>query len=159
MFATFTERARAVMRLAERESHRRQHEHLGTEHILYTLVRERTSVGANVLTNLGVDLDAVKRELESRFAPPSVGAGGGRPSYTPRAKEAVATAIDEAAEFGHQYVGTEHLLLGLLAADGSASARVLGMAGVVIDEVREEIVNLLGLPDLSADDPTIVFGN
>src|SRR5678815_2490452 len=114
MFERFTDRARKVMALANQEAQRFNHEYIGTEHILLGIVKEGTGVGANVLKNLDLDLRKVRLEIEKRLQPAESAPGVGRAPQTPRAKKVIEHAIEEARGLGHTYVGTEHLLLGLI---------------------------------------------
>ncbi|MBK9119481.1 MAG: ATP-dependent Clp protease ATP-binding subunit [Phycisphaerales bacterium] len=144
MFERFTDRARKVMALANQEAQRFNHEYIGTEHILLGLVKEGSGVGANVLKNLSVDLRKVRLEVEKlvRSGPEMVTMG--RLPQTPRAKRVIEYAIEEARNLNHNYVGTEHLLLGLLREQDGVAAQVLMNLGLKLDDVREEVLNLLG---------------
>ena len=144
MFERFTDRARKVMALANQEAQRFNHEYIGTEHILLGLVKEGSGVGANVLKNLDVDLRKVRLEVEKLVkAGPDVVTMGQLPQ-TPRAKKVIEFAIEEARNLNHNYVGTEHLLLGLLREQDGVAAQVLMNLGLKLEEVREEVLNLLG---------------
>jgi len=144
MFERFTDRARKVMALANQEAQRLNHEYIGTEHILLGLVKEGSGVGANVLRNLDVDLRKVRLEVEKlvRAGPEMVTMG--RLPQTPRAKKVIEYAIEEARNLNHNYVGTEHLLLGLLREHDGVAAQVLMNLNLKLEEVREEVLNLLG---------------
>ncbi|MEM7623415.1 MAG: Clp protease N-terminal domain-containing protein, partial [Planctomycetota bacterium] len=144
MFERFTDRARKVMALANQEAQRFNHEYIGTEHILLGLVKEGSGVGANVLKNLDVDLRKVRLEVEKlvRAGPEMVTMG--KLPQTPRAKKVIEYAIEEARNLNHNYVGTEHLLLGLLREHDGVAAQVLMNLGLKLEEVREEVLNLLG---------------
>ncbi len=144
MFERFTDRARKVMALANQEAQRFNHEYIGTEHILLGLVKEGSGVGANVLKNLDVDLRKVRLEVEKLVkAGPEMVTMGKLPQ-TPRAKKVIEYAIEEARNLNHNYVGTEHLLLGLLREHDGVAAQVLMNLGLKLDQVREEVLNLLG---------------
>ncbi|MBL9032891.1 MAG: ATP-dependent Clp protease ATP-binding subunit [Phycisphaerae bacterium] len=144
MFERFTDRARKVMALANQEAQRFNHEYIGTEHILLGLVKEGSGVGANVLKNLEVDLRKVRLEVEKLVkAGPEMVTMGKLPQ-TPRAKKVIEYAIEEARNLNHNYVGTEHLLLGLLREHDGVAAQVLRNLGLKLEEVREEVLNLLG---------------
>ncbi|MGH7243540.1 MAG: Clp protease N-terminal domain-containing protein, partial [Phycisphaerales bacterium] len=144
MFERFTDRARKVMALANQEAQRFNHEYIGTEHILLGLVKEGSGVGANVLKNLDVDLRKVRLEVEKLVkAGPEMVTMGKLPQ-TPRAKKVIEYAIEEARNLNHNYVGTEHLLLGLLREHDGVAAQVLMNLGLKLEEVREEVLNLLG---------------
>ena len=157
MFERFTERARKVMALANQEAQRFNHEYIGTEHVLLGLVKEGSGVGANVLRNLGVDLAKVRMEVEKLVkAGPDMVTMGKLPK-TPRAKKVVEYAIEEARNLSHNYVGTEHLLLGLLREQEGVAAQVLMNLGLKLEEVREEVLNLLGAgvePDEAVAQPS-----
>jgi ATP-dependent Clp protease ATP-binding subunit ClpC len=144
MFERFTDRARKVMALANQEAQRFNHEYIGTEHILLGLVKEGSGVGANVLKNLEVDLRKVRLEVEKlvKSGPDMVTMG--KLPQTPRAKKVIEFAIEEARNLNHNYVGTEHLLLGLLREQDGVAAQVLMNLGIKLEEVREEVLNLLG---------------
>ncbi len=159
MFERFTDRARKVMALANQEAQRFNHEYIGTEHILLGLVKEGSGVGANVLKNLDVDLRKVRLEVEKlvKSGPDMVTMG--KLPQTPRAKKVIEYAIEEARNLNHNYVGTEHLLLGLLREHDGVAAQVLMNLGLRLEEVREEVLNLLGAgagqeaaPDMEADE-------
>ncbi len=144
MFERFTDRARKVMALANQEAQRLNHEYIGTEHILLGLVKEGSGVGATVLKQLDVDLRKVRIEVEKlvKSGPDMVTMG--RLPQTPRAKKVIEYAIEEARTLGHNYVGTEHLLLGLLREQDGVAAQVLVNLGLKLEDVREEVLNLLG---------------
>ncbi|MCP4594552.1 MAG: ATP-dependent Clp protease ATP-binding subunit [bacterium] len=144
MFERFTDRARKVMALANQEAQRFNHEYIGTEHVLLGLVKEGSGVGANVLKNLEVDLRKVRLEVEKlvKSGPDMVTMG--KLPQTPRAKKVIEFAIEEARQLNHNYVGTEHLLLGLLREQDGVAAQVLMNLNLKLEDVREEVLNLLG---------------
>src|SRR3989442_3191428 len=144
MFERFAERGRKVKALANQETQRFNHEYTGTEHILLGLVKEGSGVGANVLKNLDVDLRKVRLEVEKlvKSGPDMVTMG--KLPQTARAKKVIEYAIEEARNLNHNYVGTEHLLLGLLREHDGVAAQVLMNLGLKLEEVREEVLNLLG---------------
>ncbi len=144
MFERFTDRARKVMALANQEAQRFNHEYIGTEHILLGLVKEGSGVGANVLKNLDVDLRKVRLEVEKlvKSGPDMVTMG--KLPQTPRAKKVIEYAIEEARALNHNYVGTEHILLGLLRESEGIAAQVLMNLGLKLEDVRQEVLNLLG---------------
>src|SRR5579871_2963049 len=144
MYERFTDRARKVMQLANQEAQRFNHEYIGTEHILLGLVKEGSGVAANVLKNLEVDLRKIRLEVEKivQSGPDMVTMG--KLPQTPRAKKVIEYAIEEARNLNHNYVGTEHLLLGLLREQEGVAAQVLMNLNLKLDEVREEVLNLLG---------------
>jgi ATP-dependent Clp protease ATP-binding subunit ClpA len=151
MFERFTDRARKVMALANREAQRFNHEYIGTEHILLGLVNEGSGVGANALKNLGVGLGKVRREVEKLVKTGPEPATMGKLPQTPRAKRVIEFAIEESRQLPHNYVGTEHLLLGLLREPDGIAGQVLMKLGLKLHDVREEVLNLLGSPlDLAA---------
>ncbi len=144
MYERFTDRARKVMQLANQEAQRFNHEYVGTEHVLLGLVKEGSGVAANVLKNLDVDLRKIRIEVEKIVqAGPDMVTMGKLPQ-TPRAKKVIDYAIEEARNLNHNYVGTEHLLLGLLREQEGVAAQVLMNLNLKLEEVREEVLNLLG---------------
>jgi ATP-dependent Clp protease ATP-binding subunit ClpC len=132
------------MALANQEAQRFNHEYIGTEHILLGLVKEGSGVGANVLKNLDVDLRKVRLEVEKLVHSGPDMVTMGKLPQTPRAKKVIEYAIEEARNLNHNYVGTEHLLLGLLREHDGVAAQVLMNLGLKLEEVREEVLNLLG---------------
>src|SRR4051812_26109308 len=144
MFERFTDRARKVMQLANQEAQRFNHEYVGTEHVLLGLVKEGSGVAANVLKNLDVNLRKIRVEVEKivQSGPDMVTMG--KLPQTPRAKKVIEYAIEEARNLNHNYVGTEHLLLGLLREQEGVAAQVLMNLNLKLEEVREEVLNLLG---------------
>ena len=144
MFERLTDRARKVMALANQEAQRFNHEYIGTEHILLGLVKEGSGVGANVLKNLDIDLRKVRLEVEKLVKSGPEMVTMGKLPQTPRAKKVIEYAIEEARNLNHNYVGTEHLLLGLLREHDGVAAQVLMNLGLKLEEVREEVLNLLG---------------
>ncbi len=144
MFERFTDRARKVMALANQEAQRFNHEFIGTEHILLGLVKEGTGVGAQVLKNLDVDIKKLRLEVEKlvKSGPDTVTMG--KLPQTPKAKKVFEYAIEEARSLNHNYVGTEHLLLGLLRESEGIAAQVLMNLGLKLEDVRQEVLNLLG---------------
>lgn len=144
MFERFTDRARKAMALANQEAQRFNHEYIGTEHILLGLVKEGTGIAANVLKNVGVDLRKVRLEVEKlvKSGPDKVMMG--KLPQTPRAKKVIEFTIEEARSMGHNYIGTEHLLLGLIREGEGTAAKVLSAMGVSHQTVREEILRLTG---------------
>ncbi|RKY41262.1 MAG: hypothetical protein DRP76_00275 [Candidatus Omnitrophota bacterium] len=144
MFNRFTERARKVLVLAKEEARRFNHDYIGTEHILLGLIREGEGVACAVLQNLGIDLNRLRKELERLISPGSIATIGGDLPFTPRAKKALELAAEEARNLGHNYIGTEHILLGLLREEEGLAAQVLYSLGVDLRKVREEIASLLG---------------
>src|SRR5438093_1739020 len=141
-FDKFTERARRVLTLAQEEAQRFNHNYIGTEHLLLGLIRETEGVAARVLANLGVELNAVRNGVEF-----IIGRGEravlGEIGLTPRAKKVIELAVDEARRLGHHYIGTEHLLLGLVREGEGIAAGVLESLGVSLDKVRAEVTRIL----------------
>ncbi|WBL35353.1 ATP-dependent Clp protease ATP-binding subunit [Tepidiforma flava] len=141
-FDKFTERARRVLTLAQEEAHRFNHNYIGTEHILLGLVREGDGVAAKVLANLGVELNKVRSAVEF-----IIGRGDrtvlGEIGLTPRAKKVIELAVDEARRLNHSYIGTEHLLLGLVREGEGIAAGVLESLGVNLERVRAETTRIL----------------
>ncbi len=158
MFERFTDRARKVMALANQEAQRFNHEYIGTEHILLGLVKEGSGVGANVLKNLDVDLRKVRLEVEKLVKSGPEMVTMGKLPQTPRAKKVIEYAIEEARNLNHNYVGTEHLLLGLLREQDGVAAQVLMNLSLRLEDVREEVLNLLGASDESEEAATTAAG-
>jgi ATP-dependent Clp protease ATP-binding subunit ClpC len=142
-FARFTERARRVLSLAQEEAQRFNHNYIGTEHLLLGLVCEDDGVAAKVLSNLGVELNKVRSTVEF-----IIGRGDqtvlGDIGLTPRSKQVIELAVEEARLLGHRYIGTEHLLLGLVREGEGIAAGVLESLGVTLERVRAETVRVLG---------------
>jgi ATP-dependent Clp protease ATP-binding subunit ClpC len=141
-FDKFTERARRVLTLAQEEAQRFNHNYIGTEHLLLGLVREGDGVAAKVLANLGVELNKVRSAVEF-----IIGRGDravlGEIGLTPRAKKVIELAVDEARRLNHHYIGTEHLLLGLVREGEGIAAGVLESLGVNLERVRAETTRIL----------------
>ncbi|MDR5696810.1 MAG: Clp protease N-terminal domain-containing protein, partial [Armatimonadota bacterium] len=160
MFERFTERARRVIILAQDEAKRLNHSAVGTEHILLGIVREGEGVASKVLDSLNIPADRVRAEIES-----AIGRGDRAPfeevAFTPRAKKVLELALDEARRLGHNYIGTEHLLLGLIREGEGVAARVLEAMGADLERVRAQVVYLLGeegtssYPKASSKTPTL----
>src|SRR5438067_502695 len=141
----FTERVRKVLTMAREEAARLHHEYVGTEHILLGLIREGEGVAATVLQNLNVELEEIQQKIEETVKKGKAGqATGPDLPYTSRAKKVLELAMSEARELGHSYVGTEHLLLGLLREEKGIAAQVLTDAGVNLDAARAETLRILG---------------
>ncbi|MFN9703979.1 MAG: ATP-dependent Clp protease ATP-binding subunit [Planctomycetota bacterium] len=147
MFDRFTDRAKKVMSFARQEAMKFNHEYIGTEHILLGLVQEGSGVAANVLKNMTVDLEKIRHEVEKIVKTgPSMVPMGQLP-FTPRAKKVLELSLEEASQLSHNYIGTEHLLLGLIRENEGIAAQVLTNLGVKLDEVREEVLEFLGASD------------
>src|SRR6187402_1074724 len=156
----FTERVRKVLAMAREEAERLRHEYVGTEHILLGLIREGEGVAAAVLQNLSVDLDEIQQKIEDtvKKGKASQTTGPDLP-YTSRAKTVLELAMSEARELSHSYVGTEHLLLGLLREEKGIAAQVLTDAGVNLDAARAETLRLLGTEMPQGNAPTAQQGS
>jgi ATP-dependent Clp protease ATP-binding subunit ClpC len=150
MFERFTDRARKVMALANQEAQRFQHEYIGTEHILLGLVKEGAGIAASVLKNLHVDLHKVRCEVEKLIKAGPEPVVFGKLPQTPRAKRVIEWAIAESKTLGHNYVGTEHLLLGLLREPDGVAAQVLMNLGLGIDDVRQQVLDRMGASEGAA---------
>ncbi|WP_121444262.1 ATP-dependent Clp protease ATP-binding subunit [Brockia lithotrophica] len=147
MFGRFTERAQRVLALAQDEAIRLGHSSIGTEHILLGLIREGEGIAARVLKSMGLSLEQIREEVEGL-----VGRGTERPTsttYTPRAKKVIELAFDEARKLGHTYVGTEHILLGLIREGEGVAARVLANLGVSLTKARQQVLQLLGTTEFA----------
>ncbi len=143
MFERFTERARRVLALAQDESKRLGHDYIGTEHLLLALIREGEGVAAEVLNNLNINPDTIRIEIE-KLVPPGMGMLTlGDVPFNPHAKRVLELAVEEARNLHHNYIGTEHLLLGLIREGEGIGAKVLAGLGIVPDKVKEGIINLL----------------
>jgi ATP-dependent Clp protease ATP-binding subunit ClpA len=144
MYERFTDRARKVMQLANAEAQRHHHEYIGTEHILLGLLQEGTGVAANALKNLDIDLRKIRLEIEKYIQRGPDRVAMGKLPQTPRAKKVIEYSIEEARNLNHNYVGTEHLLLGLLREHEGLAAQVLVNLGLNLENVRAEVGRLLG---------------
>ncbi len=142
MFERFTERARQVVVLAQEEARRLNHNYIGTEHILLGLIHEGEGVAAKALESLGISLDAVRQQVEE-----IIGQGQQAPSghipFTPRAKKVLELSLREAQQLGHNYIGTEHILLGLIREGDGVAAQVLVKLGADLNRVRQQVIQQL----------------
>ncbi|NPV71737.1 MAG: ATP-dependent Clp protease ATP-binding subunit [Firmicutes bacterium] len=149
MFGRFTERAQKVLFLAQEEARRLGHDYVGTEHLLLGLIKEGGGIAAKTLQSMGVDLETVQAEVEK-----VIGRGeakpGGEIGITPRAKKVLELTAEEARLLGHNYIGTEHILLGLVKEGEGVAAQVLGRLGVDLERVRLQVMQLLGSPGQQA---------
>ena len=143
-FSKFTERARKVILLAKEETKRFNHDYIGTEHILLGLVKEGEGVAAAVINSLGLDPENIREEVEKLIQPGMAPVTSADIPFTPRAKKVIELAMDEARNLGHNYIGTEHLLLGLIREGDGIAAQVLTNLGLDLKTVRDEVLNLLG---------------
>jgi Clp amino terminal domain, pathogenicity island component/UvrB/uvrC motif len=142
MFERFTDRARRVVVLAQEEARLLNHDYIGTEHLLLGLIREREGVAAKALESLGVSLEAVRIEVEAIIGR-SVSAPGGHIPFTPRTKKVLELSLREAKQLGHNYIGTEHILLGLIREREGVAAQVLVKLGADLPRVRQQVIKLL----------------
>jgi ATP-dependent Clp protease ATP-binding subunit ClpC len=142
MFERFTDRARRVVVMAQEEARTLNHNFVGTEHILLGLLREGEGIAARALESLGISLDAVRQRVEE-----IIGHGEHRPPgaipFTPGAKRTLELSLTEAVQLGHEYVGTEHILLGLLREGQGVAAQVLVKLGADLDRVRQQVTQLV----------------
>ena len=146
MHERFTDRARKVMQLANQESQSFNHEYIGTEHVLLGLVKEGSGVAAHALKRLDVDLQKIRLEVEKIVQSGPDRVTMGKLPQTPRAKKVIEYSLEASQSFNHNYVGTEHLLLGLLREQEGVAAQVLMNLGLKLDDVREEVLDILN-PD------------
>src|SRR5205823_1345071 len=151
MFDRFTDRARKVMGLARQEAQRFNHDYIGTEHILLGLVQEGSGVAASVLKNLDIDLKKIRQEVEKLVSTGTTMVTMGQLPFTPRAKKVLELSLEEASNLGHTYIGTEHLLLGLIRESEGIAAQVLRNLKVKVEDVREEVLELLGAEPTEAN--------
>lgn len=154
----FTERVRKVLAMAREESARLHHEYVGTEHILLGLLREGQGVAATVLDKLGVDPDALREQIEAIVKKGRAHVTGPDLPYTSRAKKVLELAMSEARDLSHSYVGTEHLLLGLIGERKGIAAQLLIDAGVTLERAHREVLNILGAPESAEDTRESLFG-
>jgi len=148
MFGRFTERAQKVLALAQEEAIRLGHNNIGTEHILLGLIREGEGIAAKALQALNLDMDKIQKEVETLIGKGSEGSQNIH--YTPRAKKVIELSMDEARKLGHTYVGTEHILLGLIREGEGVAARVLNNLGVSLNKARQQVLQLLGSNETSS---------
>jgi hypothetical protein len=142
MFERFTDRARRVVVLAQEEARLLNHDHIGTEHILLGLIHEGEGVAYLALTELGISLEAVRAQVEAEIGQGNEAPTGHIP-FTPRAKKVLELSLREALQLGHNYIGTEHILLGLIREGEGVAAQVLAGLGADLDRVRQQVVQLL----------------
>jgi hypothetical protein len=142
MLERFTDRARRVVKLAEEEARRLNHNYIGTEHILLGLIREGEGVAAKALESLGISLDAVRQQVEE-----IIGQGQQAPfdviPFTPRSKKVLELSLRESQQLGHNYIGTEHILLGLIREGDGVAAQVLVKLGADLNRVRQQVIQLI----------------
>jgi ATP-dependent Clp protease ATP-binding subunit ClpA len=142
MFERFTDRARRVVVLAQEEARMLEHNYIGTEHLLLALIHEGEGVAAKALRALDVDLDTLRREVEALVGRGQQPALGHIP-FTPQAKKVLELSLRESVRLGHDYIGTEHLLLGLVREGDGPAAQVLAQRGIELNTVRQEVIRLL----------------
>jgi ATP-dependent Clp protease ATP-binding subunit ClpC len=142
MFERFTDRARRVLVLAQEEARLLNHSFIGTEHILLGLIREGEGLAAKALESLGISLDAVREKVEETIGVPGSGSSGS-PPFTPRAKKVLELSLREALQLGHNYIGTEHMLLGLVREGEGVAAQVLVQLGADLPKVRQQVIQLM----------------
>jgi ATP-dependent Clp protease ATP-binding subunit ClpC len=142
VFELFTDRARRSVVLAQEEARLLNHNYIGTEHILLGLVREQDGVAAKALDSLNIKLDAVRREIEDVIGQGQAAPRGHIP-FTPRAKKVLELSLREALQLGHNYIGTEHILLGLIREGEGVAAQVLQKLGADLNRVRQSVIQLL----------------
>jgi ATP-dependent Clp protease ATP-binding subunit ClpC len=142
MFERFTDRARRVVVLAQEEARMLNHDYVGTEHVLLGLIREGEGVAAKALQALGISLQAVRQQVEEIIGRGQQARSGPIP-FTPRAKKVLELSLREALQLGHDYIGTEHILLGLIGEGEGVAAQVLVNLGADLDRVRQQVIGLL----------------
>ncbi|KKN70604.1 hypothetical protein LCGC14_0428770 [marine sediment metagenome] len=146
MYERFTDRARKVLQLAQQEARRLNHEYIGTVHLLLGLISRKGDIGHGIIAiiNSGVALDDIRREVEKLVLIAPAWSNWGKLPQTPRTKRVLTYAMEESRDLGHKYVGTEHLLLGLLRESGGIAGLLLINLGLELENVRQEVLNLLG---------------
>jgi ATP-dependent Clp protease ATP-binding subunit ClpC len=142
MFERFTDRARRVVVLAQEEARMLNHNYIGTEHILLGLIHEGEGVAAKALEAMGISLDAVRAQVEETIGQGQTAPSGHIP-FTPRAKKVLELSLREALQLGHNYIGTEHILLGLIREGEGVAAKVLEKLGADLNRVRQQVIQLL----------------
>lgn len=143
MFERFTDRARRVVVLAQEEAKMLNHNYIGTEHILLGLIHEGEGVAAKALESLGISLDAVREQVQDIIGQGQQPPTGHIPPFTPRAKKVLELSLREALQLGHNYIGTEHILLGLIREGEGVAAQVLVKLGADLNRVRQQVIQLL----------------
>jgi ATP-dependent Clp protease ATP-binding subunit ClpC len=142
MFERFTDRARRVVVLAQEEARMLDHNYIGTEHVLLGLIHEGEGVAAKALDSMGIGLDAVRQQVEEIIGRGEHSSAGHIP-FTPRAKKVLELSLREALQLGHTYIGTEHILLGLIREGDGVAAQVLVRLGADLNRTREQVILLL----------------
>lgn len=144
MFGRFTERAQKVLMLAQDEARKSGYNYVGTEHLLLGLINEGDGIAAKVLNKLDIKAEQVKAEVAKIIGPAGKAVAVGEIGFTPRSKHVLELSFDEARRLGHNYIGTEHLLLGLLRENEGVAAKVLLNLGAEVSKVRKEVLETLG---------------
>jgi ATP-dependent Clp protease ATP-binding subunit ClpC len=143
MFERFTDRARRVVVLAQDEARGLNHNWIGTEHLLLAVIREGQGVGAKALEAMQISLDAARQQVESIIGRGQEPVGDGHIAFTPRAKKVLELSLREALQIGHNYIGTEHILLGLIREGDGVAAQVLVNLGSDLNRARQQVIQLL----------------
>jgi ATP-dependent Clp protease ATP-binding subunit ClpC len=154
VFETFTDRARRVLVLAQQEAGDLGHSFIGTEHILLGLIVEEKGIAAKALAQCGVELEDARREVQEIIGPQSAPAEPGSPPFTPRAKKVLELSLRESLQLGHNHIGTEHILLGVIREGEGVACQVLAALGADAGEVRRAVIGLLGSPAREQHDPS-----
>jgi ATP-dependent Clp protease ATP-binding subunit ClpC len=142
MFERFTDRARRVVVLAQDEARVLSHDYIGTEHLLLGLIREGHGLAAKAMEPLGISLDSVRQQVEETVSRGQQAPSGHIP-FTPQAKNVLRLALSESMALDHHYIGTEHILLGLMREGDGVAAQVLAQRGADLDQVRQQVLQLL----------------
>jgi ATP-dependent Clp protease ATP-binding subunit ClpC len=154
MFERFTDRARRVVVFAQDEARGLNHNWIGTEHLLLAVIREGHGIGAKALESMQISLDAARQQIESMIGRGQNPVGDGHIPFTPRAKKVLELSLREALQLGHNYIGTEHILLGLIREGDGVAAQVLVSLGCDLNRARQQVIQLLhGYP---ARQPTLL---
>ena len=143
MFERFTDRARRVVVFAQDEARGLNHNWIGTEHLLLAVIREGHGVGAKALESMQISLDAARQQVESIIGRGQEPVGDGHIAFTPRAKKVLELSLREALQLGHDYIGTEHILLGLIREGDGVAAQVLVNLGSDLNRARHQVIQLL----------------
>jgi ATP-dependent Clp protease ATP-binding subunit ClpC len=143
MFERFTDRARRVVVFAQDEARSLNHNWIGTEHLLLAVIREGHGVGAKALESMQISLDAARLQVESIIGRGQGKVGDGHIPFTPRAKKVLELSLREALQLGHDYIGTEHILLGLIREGDGVAAQVLVKMGADLNRVRQQVIQVL----------------
>ncbi len=155
MFERFTDRARRVLVLAQEEARLLNHNFIGTEHILLGLISEGDGVAAKALQSLGIALESVRDRVQETIGPASGPPSGASPPFTPRAKKVLELSLREALQLGHNYIGTEHMLLGLVREGEGVATQVLVTLGAELSAVRQEVIQVLAGHAVEASAATV----